>query len=121
MKRLTLCIVILLLVGAVLLYGAGEFDFAKRFSPTRNIAVSTTTPTALFSVAGGNRRDWHIENDGSEEETVYCGYDVNITTYATTVWELHSGDKLTFEFFTGTVYGIAINTTTVSVYELTYE
>lgn len=120
MKRFAL-VILLLFAGTVLLWGADLMDYATRFSPTRNIAVSTTTPTALFSVSGGNRRDWHIENDGSEAETIYIGYDVNISTYATTVWELHTTDSLTFEFFTGTVYGIAINTTTVSIYELTYE
>jgi len=119
MRKLTL-IVILLFAGTVLLWGAELTDFATRFSPTRDILISTTTPTAV-SITGGNRRDITVENDGSEAETVLIGYDVNITTYATTVWELHTTDSITLEFFTGDIYGIAINTTTISIYELTYE
>lgn len=119
MKRLTL-IVILLFAGTVLLFGADLTDFATRFSPTKDILISTTTATVIFS-ANGNRRDLYIENDGSEAETVYIDYDTSVSTYSTTVWELHTTDSITLEFFTGAMYGIAINTTTVSIYELTYE
>ena len=107
MKRFTLCIVILLLTGAVLLW-AGEFTgISWKFT---NFAVDVATHTSTQIVAdNGNRKDVIVYNNGTY--TVYLtsgSYTVAVST--TNGFPLATGKSLSFEDYVGPIYGITFGT-----------
>ena len=106
MKRFAL-VILLLLAGAVLLFGADITDISWKF---KNFTVDVATHTSTQIVAdNGNRKDVIVYNNGSYIVYLTSGsYIVAVST--TNGFPLKTATSLSFEDYVGPIYGVAVST-----------
>jgi len=109
MKRfITLCIVILLLAGTVLLW-AGEFTGISWKFKNTSVDVSTSTVSQIVAQNGNRTTGVRIKNYGGFTVLITSGaYSIAYST--TNAYPLKTTEELFFEGYVGPIYGLTTGT-----------